>query len=77
MTLKIVADAESSITNESAVCHYDQLTEETKEWFPRVVHDGATAEIPPPDACRELGAYDYVKFTRYYRVTNARRSGLD
>jgi hypothetical protein len=56
------------IPADATVCHYDELGEDAKHCFPRLLDDGPQPTGVAPAVGRELAACEYIKFTNYYHI---------
>ncbi len=67
MLREIAVEEVSSIPNDAAVYHYDELDEELKHAFPMLVQKGRGTLVNRSESLISHG--DYVKFTGFYRIT--------
>jgi len=63
-------------TEQTRVCHFDELSEQAKDCLLRTIENEITAEVDP-EIATELVQYDLIKFVEYYdvRLTDHRASG--
>lgn len=75
MPLRVTVSPIESISSRSTVCHVDELSEEAKSYFFRIVREDVPVAVESHVAT-EFSRWDVVKFTDYYRVsvTNSRTS---
>lgn len=63
-------------TEQTRVCHFDELSERAKDCLLRTIENEITAGVDP-EIATELVQYDLIKFVEYYdvRLTDHRASG--
>lgn len=67
MASKVELDTVDSVPTDARVGHYDELGEAAKERLPTLAAAEGATEVEER-AGRDLAAYEFVKFTDYYRV---------
>jgi hypothetical protein len=76
MTPSVTITSRETPTEQTRVCHFDELSERAKDCLLRTIENEITAGVDPKVAT-ELVQYDLIKFVEYYdvRLTDHGASG--
>ncbi len=67
MTRSVTITIREMPTEQTRVCHFDELSERAKDCLLRTIENEITAGVDP-EVATELVQYDLIKFVEYYDV---------
>jgi hypothetical protein len=65
---RVRLSSHDSITSDAIVCHYDELSDTAQDDLFSLVRDDSDEGRLGLTTATELTQYDFVKFTKYYRI---------
>ncbi|WP_265108069.1 hypothetical protein [Halosolutus halophilus] len=71
MSQNVTLEPVDDVSEDSTVCHYDELSEAAKEQFPILTDDGRRNDHVDvdDDTIDGLRRCDFVKYTDYYAIS--------
>ncbi len=67
MTQSLTITSRETPSEQTCVCHFDELSERAKDCLLRTIENEITAGVDP-EIATELVQYDLIKFIEYYDV---------